>query len=385
MPQAQPRRGAIAVLTAFMLVALLSLTAFLLSLSYIELSRTELQAATDAAARSAVIKLAATQSESAGRTAAVEVASRFRVGGRPFAISPADVTFGNATKPITGRYNFTAHASPLNAARVQGRKTASAAAGTIDLPLGSMIGQSDYATQLPAVAMRLDFDICLVLDRSGSMGWDLSDQRFSYPESRRDRPLVENYFSAPDMTASRWGVLSASVDELLAILQQRDVSAKVGLVTFAGDYQFGRYASVTVSQDSDLTTNFSQVTAAVDAIGQKPVIGATDIAAGLSAAEVLLTTSPAARPRTAQPIVILFSDGIFNQGDDPVALAQTLYAQHGIVIHSVTFGAEAAARQTMDSVAQAAGKGYSLHANNAAQLQESFRFIANSIPVLVTE
>jgi len=379
------RRGAIAVLTAFLLVAVLAIGAFFVCLSYIELTRAELQTATDAAARSAVIGLVTTQSEEEGRAAAVDIASRYSVGGKAFALGEDDVTFGNSELQPDNSYFFRAGESPTNAAEVRCGKPASSAAGSVQLPLGHFIGQETFETEVTSGAMRLDYDVCLVLDRSGSMGWDLSDQRFVYPGNQADRPLLENYFSPPHETESRWGVLSAAIDELLVIFEERDVSARVGMVTFASDYEFGNFQSVRVRTHSDLTTDFSAISAAVDEIGEQPTIGGTDIAAGLIEAETLLTTSSQARVQTAHPTIILFSDGIFNAGDDPVVMAQSLYDNHGIVIHSVTFGAELPARATMDAVAAAAGNGLSLHADTAAELVDSFRTIANSIPVLVTK
>ena len=135
--------------------------------------------------------------------------------------------------------------------------------------------------------------------------------------------------------------------------------------------------------DSDFTDQFPAIEGSIAAIGQKPVIGATDIAAGLLQAENSLLTSSQACAQTSQPVVVLFSDGIFNEGDDPVGIAQTMNSAAGIVIHSVTFGTEAQARQTMDDVANVAGNGLSLHADSADELIASFEQIANSIPVIV--
>jgi hypothetical protein len=39
----------------------------------------------------------------------------------------------------------------------------------------------------------------------------------------------------------------------------------------------------------------------------------------------------------------------------------------------------------MDTIAEVAGNGFSLHADTADELIESFRMIANSLPVLITE
>jgi len=382
---ANSRRGAITVLTAFVLIAMLAITAFLISLSYIELTRTELQSATDAAARSAVITLMTSQSEEAGRAAAMDIASRHRVGGQPFALDSGDIEFGNASREADGSFRFIGGGHPRNAARALGKKTQQSTAGPAALPFGQIIGHDQFETQLPATAMRLDYDICLVLDRSGSMAWDLSSLRFSYPGETENRPLLENYFSPPHPEESRWAILSDSVAEFLDILQERDLSARVGLVTFASEYTFGQYDSQLVTLDSDLTEDFDALSSAAESVGHKPLIGATNITAGLEEAESLLLTSSQARRRTAHPTIVLFSDGIYTEGGNPVGIAGSLYQNHGIVIHSVTFGAEVEARQTMDDVAGVAGGGLSLHADDASELVQSFRAIANALPVLVTE
>lgn len=82
----ESRRGAIAALTAFVLVALLSVSALVVSLSYLEMAGAELQLATDAAARSGVIQLTVSQSESSAKSAARDIAGRHRVGGSAFSI-----------------------------------------------------------------------------------------------------------------------------------------------------------------------------------------------------------------------------------------------------------------------------------------------------------
>lgn len=381
--RSEPRRGAIAVLAAFVLVGVMAVAGFLMCLSYAELANTELQAATDAAARSAIIRTVITQSEEEGREAAMQIAALHRVGGKPLTIDPDDVVFGQSEKQGDSTFTFEPDQSPLNAARVAGRKRANAPAGAVDLPFGTFIGQETFETQRASTAMRLDYDIVLVLDRSGSMGWDLSQNRFSYPVEIEDRPTLENYFSPPTTSGSRWAVLSDSVDEFLQILDQRNVSARIALVTFANDYEFGLYTAETVTVDSDFTESSSAINNAISSIGQYPLIGGTDIGAGLEQAQTLLTSSSQARTKTAQPIVVLFSDGIFTDGDDPVVRAQSMNAATGTLIHSVTFGAEVEARQTMDDVAHVAGRGLSLHADDAAELVSSFEKIANSIPVIV--
>lgn len=384
-PRRARRRGAIAVLAAIFLVSLMALAGFLLSLSYIELARAELQAATDASAQAAVAQLTITQSTSQSQQAARDMAARFNVGGAAFSIANSDIVFGNGARQSSGAYQFTASGTPTNAARVTGKKTTGSSAGSLSLPLGVFVNKAAFDTQQVATATRMDYDIVLVLDRSASMAWDLSANQFKYPGTQADRPLVENYFTKPHATASRWAILSGSVNSFLNILTTRGVSARVGLVSFASDYTFGDYSSTVMTRNSDLTSSYSAITTGMNTIGQFPVIGATDISAGLQEAQNILTTSSQARPRSAQPIVILFSDGIYTQGNNPVTLATSMSNSYGIVTHSITFGADAAARTTMDQIAAASEQGLSLHADTASELTTAFNTIASSLPILLTE
>ncbi len=383
------RRGAIAVLTAFVLVAVLAVAGFLMCLSYAELANTELQVATDAAARSAVIQLVITQSEDDARAAAVQIAGLHRVGGQSLSLDTSDVVFGKAQLQLDNTYSFQGNQTPLNAAQVSGRKMNGSPSGAVTLPLGVFIGQDTYQTQRAGTAMRMDYDIVLVLDRSASMAWDLSGVARQYPEDIADYLYQINYFSPPDPNGSRWAALSTAVNQFTQVLTSRNVSARLALVTFAGDFpppelgSTGNYTAQRVTLDSDFTPDFSGITSAITAIGQAPLLGATDITAGLQEAQTLLTSSPQARPKTAQPIVVLFSDGRYTEGADPVEIAQTMNTATGTLIHTVTFGTDASNIQDMKDVAQVAGKGLSFNANTAEELDSSFRQIADSIPVIV--
>jgi hypothetical protein len=375
------RRGAIAVLAAFFLVALLGMAGMLLSLSYLELAEAEMQMATDAAARSAVIEMVKSQSEDTARAKAADIAGRHQVAGAPFTISEANVAFGNAVRLFDGSFDFTDGMTPVNAARVATEKSGSSPAGALHAPFAF----SAMEASAVAGSMTLDYDICLVIDRSASLAWDLTGNQFQYPGDMASRPILENYFTPPHASGSRWAILTEGLGEFLNILDDRSVPARVGLVTFAEDYTFGKYSATQVKLESDLVENYTLIRSKMTEIGETPLTGGTNIQSGLDEAYTLLTTSANARCLTAQGTIILFSDGIFTHGTDPITVAQQYYESDGIVIHSVTFGADVEGRATMDTIAEVAGNGFSLHADTADELIESFRMIANSLPVLITE
>jgi len=80
--------------------------------------------------------------------------------------------------------------------------------------------------------------------------------------------------------------------------------------------------------------------------------------------------------------MVLLTDGIHNTGPEPVLSAQVA-AQKDIVIHTVTFSADADIAR-MKAVAAATG-GLHFHADDRAELVSVFREIAATLPVMLTE
>ncbi len=75
------RRGSMVMLVAISLVAVVSVSAFAINLSYMELCRTETRLASDAAAKAAVAALGISQSEEEALVAAQRIASNTRSRG----------------------------------------------------------------------------------------------------------------------------------------------------------------------------------------------------------------------------------------------------------------------------------------------------------------
>ena len=87
------------------------------------------------------------------------------------------------------------------------------------------------------------------------------------------------------------------------------------------------------------------------------------------------------RPFAARSIVVI-TDGRWNTGPNPIALAQEAAAM-GITIHAVTFSFEAD-QATMQAMAEAAHGKY-WHAPDGETLMEIFRTIADNNPTLLTQ
>jgi uncharacterized membrane protein len=89
-----------------MLVAFGITIAFSIDYAYMQLIRTELRTATDAAAKAGAENLARTRDPDQAVAAAVQFASLNKVGGRDFQIRPNDVVLGQAVAGQNGQWNF---------------------------------------------------------------------------------------------------------------------------------------------------------------------------------------------------------------------------------------------------------------------------------------
>ena len=77
------RRGAILVVVAFLIIIFLIMTAMSVDLAYMQLIRSEMRAATDAASRAGAVALVQTQNKQSAIAAAIDAAGKNSVAGRP--------------------------------------------------------------------------------------------------------------------------------------------------------------------------------------------------------------------------------------------------------------------------------------------------------------
>ena len=135
------------------------------------------------------------------------------------------------------------------------------------------------------------------------------------------------------------------------------------------------------SIDQTLTTDYTTLRTKLNDLAKQPLIGNTNIAAGLREG-VNALTDPTLNRITSCKSIILLTDGIVSQGDDPVALATTA-REMNIRIHTIAFSAQADVA-LMQRVAQAGG-GRCYVAPDAASLEAAFRTIAATLPNMLTE
>jgi Flp pilus assembly protein TadG len=160
------RRGAVVVLAAVIMSVMVGMLAFAVDIGYIELSRTQLQAAADSSA------LAGAASVNLSRADMETVAKRFAdanmVAGRKVQLQSRDIEYGTWD---AGARTFTPSPTPSNAVRVTVR-TDDDTGGKTKLFFARIFNVDSLRQQASAVATVNPRDICFVVDLSGSMNDD---------------------------------------------------------------------------------------------------------------------------------------------------------------------------------------------------------------------
>lgn len=406
------RRGSVLGMMAILLPVLAILAGFCINAAYMQLTRTELMVATDAAARAGGRALSEYQTVSAAKDAAMVTAALNTVGGEPLQLRTQDsaneIEFGVTTQPdgVHGRYEFQKVPTPAiengsqlaSAVRVNGLRTAGSSSGKIPLIIPGLLNMSSFSSRQEAVAMQVDRDISLILDRSGSMAelsivwpdglspWDKKTldagipagktvfHRGSYYYAPGENSTTyqqwawEDYFKLGPAPTSPWQDLVSAVDAFLTVLEGTPQDEQVSIASYASE----------ATLDCLLETDYLVVRQTVDSL--EPV-GATAIGEGMqSGIQALLDA--AARPHAAKTMVVM-TDGHHNDGIDPVTVASEFMSQYNLIIHTVTFGSDTNQQLMQDVATIGGGKHY--HAADGQQLLEVFEEIANNLPTILTQ
>ncbi len=332
------RTGGMTILIVTALIVLFVAAAIGIDVAYMHLTRAELRTATDAAARAGVEALGRTQNVNAARQAAINFAARNTVAGAPLQLADSDIEFGSTRGGNNSRFTFQPNATPPTAMRISGRRTAGSPSGPVSLLLGSMFGTSSFQPVHAATAARLDIDISLVLDVSGSMSTD-----------------------------NRYGGLKNAVSVFINELNQTPQEERVSMTVY----------STNASKEIAMTTNLQSINNRLNQLGPN---GMTAIGRGM---QVGLTTfsDPQARPFALRAMIVM-TDGHHNTGIHPSSVV-TQAQQQNVTVHTITFSS-GANQVTMRDVARAGG-GMHVHANSNAQLEQAFREIARQLSVLLIE
>lgn len=375
------RRGAMVILVLFVIVALLVLAAISVDVAYMQLTRAQLRASTDTAARAATESIARTGDLEEARRVAKEVAATNFVAGEPLRIKDEDIVFGNTVKSDDGVWKFTAHVEPYNSVRVLGDRRSGSESGSVGLAFGSILGRGDFEPSLSATAAKVGSakrDFVIVADRSHSMAFDLSGGDWVYPQGRRGY-TQSRYCQKPHPVHSRWAHLVQAHAEFVDGLGDTEDEERLGLVTYASSYSGcdGRYPDAGI--DVPVSKVPEDVTAFLKVRSKQAIPGGTNIYAGI--VQGIHAISDASRVRKdATKIIVLMTDGRHNTGAEPIYAAQEA-KRRGIIIVTITFSG-GADQTRMQAVASLTG-GQHFHAPTASDLKKIFRQVADGTVGLV--
>lgn len=332
------RRGAMLVLLCVMMFAFVAIVAFSVDVAYMNLVKTELRTATDAASKAASENLARTQNIASATARGIEIANENLVANRRLQLSSADFEFGRSDLQPSGAFVFQRNGTPINSVRVTGQRTSGSLSGSVGLFFGRVMGVSAFEPVETCTSTYIQRDIVLVLDRSGSM---LDDNKF------RD--------------------LRNAVRLFVNIMKDSPVEERIGLASYSTD----------ASEDIALTTDLDLITTRVDSM---VFSGLTNISGGLDSGRRIIANGRS--PMFVEKTIILMTDGLQNRGRAARLAARDAFGE-GSTIHSITFGRDAD-RRAMQDVANI-GKGRYYHASNGTELESVFRNIALTLTSIITE
>jgi hypothetical protein len=233
-----------------------------------------------------------------------------------------------------------------------------------------VLGVREFEPVHVATSSQLDRDLCLVIDRSGSM----MESAFGRSPSTKETDCF------PPPANSRWVAAAAAIDAFLAELDTTLQDERVAMVSYGSNFVRCGITYQEVSVDADLTGDYSAIRGALARLSSRPMQGHTHIGEGIDSGIGVLRGRSARR--FAVKTMILMTDGIQNGGTRAIDAARRA-SRREITIHTITFG-DGAAQADMQQVAAATG-GRHFHAPSPAELVDIFEEIANTLPVLTTE
>ena len=339
--QRTDRTGAMLPLIAVTMVILFVACVLAIDIAKIHVTKSELRTATDAAARAGAEALGRLQNKQAAIDAAIAIAQQNSVAGNGLDLDPNDIEFGSSRQRTDGSFTFEpeSSSSATNAVRVVGSRLNGSPDGPVNMLFGKMFGQSTFQPIQSATATRLDRDIALVLDKSGSM------RRFG-----------------------RYAALLNGVDVFLEELDFSPQNEHVSLTAY----------DTSPKKLVDMTTDLNSISVAIN--NESPG-GFTGIGRALNMGLDSVLNDPNSREFSIKSIVLM-TDGNQNRGVSPDVVAEDC-ADQGIVVHTITFS-QGANKPLMKRVATITG-GIHLHAETNSQLVEAFETIAKQIQVLLIE
>lgn len=349
------RKGnALFILLALMMVCL-SVAGLAINICYLELGRTELQITNDICARAACSTLARTGSTSEAAAAARSMAALNPVFGNELQIGDDHMRFGVATRfELEGDYTFS-DSDTANPNSVMLRLEELGEHG-IRLPFGNFSEVNEFRPMKESLVAQVELDLAIVLDCSSSMAW---------PIDAASMPERKNNTATALVPTARWVAAYAAVSELLTAFEQSAQRESVALCTF----------NSRANTESPLTQDYDSIRKSLAQHLGSFSGGTSNIGLGMAQGMAELSGNQA-RPWASRAI-LLVTDGLGNEGKNPMELAQ-LASNEFIVIHTLTVSNEG--NYTLMSSVSDATDGDVLLLGST--LSDSFQDIITRLPIV---
>jgi Mg-chelatase subunit ChlD len=370
----QVRCGIIVPLVAIVLPVILILAAFAVNLSYMELTRTELRISSDAATRAAGRVFIDTNNRAKTRDAAREAGKRNVVATQALQLANSDIVFGTSERTsLNSRYSFQPGGSKPNAVQVFARRDAGSASGLVNLIIPNGDGVDTFGPVQNGISSRVELDVALVLDRSGSMAYGSNESSYNLAVAGLPPSSAPAGWAFCDAAPpqARWRDLVKGVKVFNDVLTKTESKERIALVTY----------NDSATLDIAPTTNYAAITSAMDGYTNSLCAGATNIGGGILGGVGAIGNGAGARSWAAK-VIIVMTDGQHNIGSSPEGAARTA-ARNGYTVYTITFSAEAA-QGRMKNLADIGG-GKHFHATNSGALNKAFADIAHSLPTLLID
>ncbi|SMP53766.1 Flp pilus assembly protein TadG [Neorhodopirellula lusitana] len=405
------RLGGVTVLLAVVLPMLAILAAFAINAAHIQMVRTELAIASDAAARSAGRTFSEEQTVEAALNAAKATAALNNVNGEPLQLDAAtntlDIEFGESSQNDSyGRFQFSkiptsqvdGNKLTVSSIRVNAKRSTDSLSGPVRFVFPTVFAKSEFTPSFTSVAMQVDRDISLVLDRSGSMEWKTYDWpdgfspwssdaidagvdagqlywkrgNLKYSSGKNEESyydyLWEDFLELGDSPNTPWEDLVLAVHAFLNVLDQTPQNEQVSIASY----------SSSGTLDAWLTHDFEAIKSELATLNTG---GSTGIGNGMNQG-IRAFDHTNARPFASKTMVVM-TDGNHNSGTYPDTVASSLMSNYNMNIQTVTFGS-GANQADMREVAEI-GQGKHYHADSGDELVGAFEEIANNLPTILTQ
>jgi Flp pilus assembly protein TadG len=270
-----PRRGAMLVFAAILLVVVFAMVAFAIDIGNVCYVKTDAQAVADAAALAGARGLSVSTAQV--QSNALACAALNKVNGKSVTLQDSNVVVGTWNTSTLTFTPVSGSSTTANACQVTVPFT-TAAGDPVSTYFGSLLGVNTVNVSASAIAGAGRWDVVIVIDRSSSFSADLA-------------------------------TAVAGIQDILTEMNQMTPTSWMGVVSFDGV----AYTNAALQEvGPNYSTLQSDINSLVDcAVGGPPCSG-SDLAEGMAAGIALFSQSNYSPPLGTRKAIIFVSDGAAN-------------------------------------------------------------------------